>query len=158
MVTRISITYPFLSKHVVLFIHAFLYGFSSISQEFQCICSVLNADVSGLNSAASAVPRYTLVRVSDLSDQILRLIFYLNNHCKASGFRLLHSISFLLFFFFSSLRTEIDVYPLVWLFQVFLFANSKCKRYFHNRLKPSKLTWTAMFRKQHKKVEYPSVM
>ncbi|XP_027182882.1 60S ribosomal protein L24-like [Coffea eugenioides] len=35
--------------------------------------------------------------------------------------------------------------------QVFLFANSKCKRYFHNRLKPSKLTWTAMYRKQHKK-------
>ncbi|KVI10152.1 Ribosomal protein L24e, conserved site-containing protein [Cynara cardunculus var. scolymus] len=35
--------------------------------------------------------------------------------------------------------------------QVFLFANSKCKRYFHNKLKPSKLTWTAMFRKQHKK-------
>ncbi|PSR93419.1 60S ribosomal protein [Actinidia chinensis var. chinensis] len=25
--------------------------------------------------------------------------------------------------------------------KVFLFANSKCKRYFHNRLKPSKLTW-----------------
>ncbi|KAM0063446.1 putative ribosomal protein L24e [Helianthus debilis subsp. tardiflorus] len=35
--------------------------------------------------------------------------------------------------------------------QVFLFANSKCKRYFHNKLKPSKLTWTAMYRKQHKK-------
>ncbi|ONM06847.1 60S ribosomal protein L24-2 [Zea mays] len=35
--------------------------------------------------------------------------------------------------------------------QVFLFANSKCKRYFHNRLKPAKLTWTAMYRKQHKK-------
>ncbi|XP_050376931.1 60S ribosomal protein L24 [Argentina anserina] len=35
--------------------------------------------------------------------------------------------------------------------QVFLFLNSKCKRYFHNRLKPSKITWTAMFRKQHKK-------
>ncbi|WVZ98989.1 hypothetical protein U9M48_044355 [Paspalum notatum var. saurae] len=34
---------------------------------------------------------------------------------------------------------------------VFLFANSKCKRYFHNRLKPAKLTWTAMYRKQHKK-------
>ncbi|CAN6303042.1 unnamed protein product [Urochloa humidicola] len=30
--------------------------------------------------------------------------------------------------------------------QVFLFANSKCKR-----LKPAKLTWTAMYRKQHKK-------
>ncbi|KAJ0788648.1 putative ribosomal protein L24e [Helianthus annuus] len=35
--------------------------------------------------------------------------------------------------------------------QEFLFANSKCKRYFHNKLKPSKLTWTAMYRKQHKK-------
>ena len=36
--------------------------------------------------------------------------------------------------------------------KVFLFANSKCKRYFHNRLKPSKLCWTAVYRKQHKKV------
>lgn len=36
--------------------------------------------------------------------------------------------------------------------QVFLFVNSKCKHYFHNRLKPSKLCWTAMYRKQHKKV------
>ncbi|RAL44561.1 unnamed protein product [Cuscuta campestris] len=35
--------------------------------------------------------------------------------------------------------------------QVFLFVNSKCKRYFHNRLKPAKLTWTAVYRKQHKK-------
>ncbi|XP_037438643.1 60S ribosomal protein L24-like [Triticum dicoccoides] len=35
--------------------------------------------------------------------------------------------------------------------QVFLFSNSKCKRYFHNHLKPAKLTWTARFRKQHKK-------
>ncbi|CAL9163523.1 unnamed protein product [Musa hybrid cultivar] len=35
--------------------------------------------------------------------------------------------------------------------QVFLLADSKCKRYFHNRLKPAKLTWTAMDRKQHKK-------
>ncbi|KAL9251433.1 Large ribosomal subunit protein eL24-like protein [Drosera capensis] len=35
--------------------------------------------------------------------------------------------------------------------QVFLFANSKCKRYFHNKLKPAKLTWTAVYRKQHKK-------
>ncbi|KAI5426632.1 60S ribosomal protein L24B, variant 4, partial [Lathyrus oleraceus] len=35
--------------------------------------------------------------------------------------------------------------------QVFLFVNSKCKRYFHNKLKPSKLTWTAMYRKQPKK-------
>ncbi|KAM0823742.1 hypothetical protein ACQ4PT_070665 [Festuca glaucescens] len=35
--------------------------------------------------------------------------------------------------------------------QVFLFFNSKCKRYHHNRLKPAKLTWTAVFRKQHKK-------
>jgi hypothetical protein len=36
--------------------------------------------------------------------------------------------------------------------QVFLFANSKCKCYFHNRLKPAKLAWTAVYRKQHKKV------
>ncbi|XP_076921330.1 large ribosomal subunit protein eL24-like [Bidens hawaiensis] len=45
-------------------------------------------------------------------------------------------------------------FGLLWLnfpFSVFLFANSKCKRYFHNKLKPSKLTWTAMYRKQHKK-------
>ncbi|XP_020578926.1 60S ribosomal protein L24-like [Phalaenopsis equestris] len=35
--------------------------------------------------------------------------------------------------------------------QVFLFLSSKCKRYFHNRLKPAKLTWTAVYRKQHKK-------
>ncbi|RZC67576.1 hypothetical protein C5167_011268 [Papaver somniferum] len=35
--------------------------------------------------------------------------------------------------------------------QLFLFVNSKCKRYFHNKLKPSKLTWTAMYMKQHKK-------
>ncbi|XP_047069670.1 60S ribosomal protein L24-like isoform X2 [Lolium rigidum] len=36
--------------------------------------------------------------------------------------------------------------------QVFLFFNSKCKRYFHNRLKPGKLSWTTLFRKQHKKI------
>nr|XP_051212446.1 60S ribosomal protein L24-like [Lolium perenne] len=36
--------------------------------------------------------------------------------------------------------------------QVFLFFNSKCKRYFHNRLKPANLSWTTMFRKQHTKV------
>lgn len=35
--------------------------------------------------------------------------------------------------------------------QVFLFINAKCKRYFHNRLRPSKLDWTATYRKQHKK-------
>ncbi|CAN6814278.1 unnamed protein product [Brassica oleracea] len=35
--------------------------------------------------------------------------------------------------------------------QVFLLVNSKCKHYFHNKLKPSKLAWTAMYRKQHKK-------
>ncbi|KAF9596216.1 hypothetical protein IFM89_007898 [Coptis chinensis] len=34
---------------------------------------------------------------------------------------------------------------------VFLYLISKCKRYFHNRLKPSKLTWMATYRKQHKK-------
>ncbi|KHG02992.1 60S ribosomal L24 [Gossypium arboreum] len=31
------------------------------------------------------------------------------------------------------------------------FIRSDSQRYFHNRLKPSKLTWTAMYRKQHKK-------
>ncbi|KAJ6832378.1 60S ribosomal protein L24 [Iris pallida] len=31
--------------------------------------------------------------------------------------------------------------------QVFLFSNSKCKRYFHNCLKPAELTWTAMYMK-----------
>jgi hypothetical protein len=41
---------------------------------------------------------------------------------------------------------------IILILQVFLFANSKCKRYFHNRLKPAKLSWTAMYRKQHKKV------
>jgi hypothetical protein len=87
----------FFFQHVILFIHAFLYGFSSILQEFQCICSVLNADVSGLNSAASAVPRYTLVGVSDSSDQILRLIFYLNNHCKLQD-SAFNFFSFLFFF------------------------------------------------------------
>eukprot|EP00897_Mesotaenium_endlicherianum_P010348 jgi/Mesen1/9341/ME000061S08785 len=35
--------------------------------------------------------------------------------------------------------------------QVFLFVNSKCKRYFHNRLRPSKLSWTVLYRRQHKK-------
>ncbi|KAJ9705524.1 hypothetical protein PVL29_003526 [Vitis rotundifolia] len=35
--------------------------------------------------------------------------------------------------------------------QVFLFANSKCEKYFHNLFKPLKLTWTAMYRKQHGK-------
>jgi len=40
--------------------------------------------------------------------------------------------------------------------QVFLFINSKCKRYFHNRLRPSKLDWTATYRKQHKKVRHAS--
>ncbi|KAG6519187.1 hypothetical protein ZIOFF_019245 [Zingiber officinale] len=31
------------------------------------------------------------------------------------------------------------------------FVRSDSQRYFHNRLKPAKLTWTAMYRKQHKK-------
>ncbi|KAK7826721.1 60s ribosomal protein l24 [Quercus suber] len=106
-------------------------GFRSLL--FQCTCSVLS-DVSGLNSAASAGRRYTQVGVSDLSDQILRGCW------------------------FSCFCTEIDVCLLVWSIQVFLFVNSKCKRYFHNKLKPSKLTWTAMYRKQHKKVEYPSII
>lgn len=36
--------------------------------------------------------------------------------------------------------------------QVFLFLNAKCKRLFNNRKKPSKLAWTAIYRKAHKKV------
>uniref|UniRef100_A0A803N620 Large ribosomal subunit protein eL24-related N-terminal domain-containing protein n=1 Tax=Chenopodium quinoa TaxID=63459 RepID=A0A803N620_CHEQI len=36
-------------------------------------------------------------------------------------------------------------------YQVFLFVNSKCKIYFHNRLKPAKFCWTTVYRKQHKK-------
>ncbi|WMV50821.1 hypothetical protein MTR67_044206 [Solanum verrucosum] len=32
--------------------------------------------------------------------------------------------------------------------QVFLFVNSKCKQYFHKKLKPSKHTWTTMYRKE----------
>lgn len=36
--------------------------------------------------------------------------------------------------------------------QVFLFLNAKCKRLFQARLKPSKLAWTALYRKAHKKV------
>ncbi|KAK4713424.1 hypothetical protein R3W88_019331 [Solanum pinnatisectum] len=35
--------------------------------------------------------------------------------------------------------------------QVFLFVNSKCKHYLHNKLKPSKLTWTTIYQNQHKK-------
>uniref|UniRef100_A0A7N0SX66 Large ribosomal subunit protein eL24-related N-terminal domain-containing protein n=1 Tax=Kalanchoe fedtschenkoi TaxID=63787 RepID=A0A7N0SX66_KALFE len=31
------------------------------------------------------------------------------------------------------------------------FIRSDSQRYFHNRLKPAKLTWTAIYRKQHKK-------
>jgi large subunit ribosomal protein L24e len=33
----------------------------------------------------------------------------------------------------------------------FIRSDSQVFLYFHNRLKPSKLTWTALFRKQHKK-------
>ncbi|KAK3039281.1 hypothetical protein RJ639_027985 [Escallonia herrerae] len=72
---------------------------------------VANFLISGLNSAASVVRRYTLAGVSDLC------VLILSGTC----------------------------------YEVFLFVNSKCKRYFHNKLKPSKLTWTAMYRKQHKK-------
>jgi hypothetical protein len=36
--------------------------------------------------------------------------------------------------------------------QVFLFLNAKCKRLFNNKLKASKLAWTALYRKAHKKV------
>eukprot|EP00899_Mesostigma_viride_P026323 jgi/Mesvir1/6876/Mv09044-RA.1 len=35
--------------------------------------------------------------------------------------------------------------------QVFVFLSSKTKHYFHNKLKPSKLAWTALYRRQHKK-------
>ncbi|KAK3001968.1 hypothetical protein RJ639_020498 [Escallonia herrerae] len=78
--------------------------------------SLLNFGLPGLNSVASAVPRYTPAGVLDLFAQTL------SNQLSC---------------FFQ--------------WKVFLFVNSKCKRYFHNRLKPSKLTWTAMYRKQHKK-------
>ncbi|EMS66206.1 60S ribosomal protein L24 [Triticum urartu] len=36
--------------------------------------------------------------------------------------------------------------------RVLLLSNSKCKRYFCNHLKPAKLIWTAMCRKQQKNV------
>lgn len=36
--------------------------------------------------------------------------------------------------------------------QVFLFLNAKCKRLYNQKKKPSKLAWTALFRKAHKKV------
>ncbi|XP_008812939.1 60S ribosomal protein L24-like isoform X1 [Phoenix dactylifera] len=49
------------------------------------------------------------------------------------------------------LKTELCRFSGAKISLVFLFANSKCKRYFHSRLKPSKLAWTAMYRKQHKK-------
>ena len=35
---------------------------------------------------------------------------------------------------------------------MFLFLNAKCKRLFNNKLKASKLAWTALYRKAHKKV------
>ena len=65
---------------------------------------------------------------------------------------MLHSICFTLLFHHLIRYIYTKICSLVWLLKVFLFVNSKCKRYFHNRLKPSKLTWTAMYRKQHKKV------
>ena len=33
----------------------------------------------------------------------------------------------------------------------YLFADAKCKRLFNHRLRPSKLAWTTIYRKQHKK-------
>jgi large subunit ribosomal protein L24e len=33
----------------------------------------------------------------------------------------------------------------------YLFMNKKCRSLYHNRLKPAKLAWTAVYRKQHKK-------
>ncbi|GBF91873.1 60S ribosomal protein L24 [Raphidocelis subcapitata] len=35
--------------------------------------------------------------------------------------------------------------------QQYLFLNKKCKRMFHNRMRPAKLAWTTTYRKQHKK-------
>ncbi|MEW5312810.1 MAG: hypothetical protein WDW38_004416 [Sanguina aurantia] len=35
--------------------------------------------------------------------------------------------------------------------QQYLFLNKKCKSYYHNRLRPAKLAWTAQYRKAHKK-------
>ncbi len=35
--------------------------------------------------------------------------------------------------------------------QVFRFLNQKCESYFHQRLKPSKLDWTVVFRRFRKK-------
>ena len=35
--------------------------------------------------------------------------------------------------------------------QQYLFLNQKCKSLYHQRKRPAKLCWTAMYRKQHKK-------
>ena len=42
--------------------------------------------------------------------------------------------------------------------QVFLFLNAKCKRLYNNKLKASKLAWTALYRKAHKKVRCAAVL
>ncbi|KAJ0887703.1 putative ribosomal protein L24e/L24 superfamily [Helianthus annuus] len=46
----------------------------------------------------------------------------------------LYNVDSICFFHFNIVSKSVD----------FLFANFKCKRYFHNKLKPSKLTWTDM--------------
>lgn len=68
------------------------------------------------------------------------------------GIRFIRSDSQVLFFlpFFCKKRNVSIIFMIS--SQVFLFINSKCKHYFHNKLKPSKLAWTTMYRKQHKKV------
>ncbi|XP_013633751.1 PREDICTED: 60S ribosomal protein L24-1 isoform X1 [Brassica oleracea var. oleracea] len=67
------------------------------------------------------------------------------------GIRFIRSDSQVLFFlpFFCKKRNVSIIFMIS--SQVFLFINSKCKHYFHNKLKPSKLAWTTMYRKQHKK-------
>ena len=41
--------------------------------------------------------------------------------------------------------------------QQYLFLNKKCKRHYHNRLRPAKLAWTTTYRKQHKKDQVSEV-
>ncbi|KAF8069480.1 RPL24B [Scenedesmus sp. PABB004] len=41
--------------------------------------------------------------------------------------------------------------------QQFLFLNKKCKRMYHNRLRPAKLAWTTTYRKAHKKDQVAEV-
>ncbi|KAG2453190.1 hypothetical protein HYH02_002514 [Chlamydomonas schloesseri] len=41
--------------------------------------------------------------------------------------------------------------------QHYMFLNKKCKSYYHNRLRPAKLAWTVIYRKQHKKDQISEV-